>query len=78
VTSEAEWGGWRVPGSEYALSPTRVEKQARLLATSPRLVNIVRQLAEWGKAPPQEVPEALTELMRQCREVIARLDSETD
>ena len=21
VTGEAEWGGWRVPGSEYALSP---------------------------------------------------------
>jgi hypothetical protein len=78
VTSETEWGGWRVPGSEYALSPARVEKQARLLASSPRLASIVRQLAEWGTKSPENVPEALNELLRACREAIGRLDSETE
>jgi hypothetical protein len=55
-----------------------VEKQARLLATSPRLANIVRQLADWGKAADGEVPEALLELLRLSRETIAHLDSETE
>jgi hypothetical protein len=78
VTSDAEWGGWRVPGSEYALSPARIEKQARLLASSPRLAAIVRQLAEWGKQSPNDVPEALLELLRQSREVVDYLNSETE
>lgn len=78
VTGEAEWGGWRVPGSEYALSPARIEKQARLLANSPQLAGIVRQLAEWAKQNGGEgVPDALVELCRASRETIALLDSET-
>lgn len=78
LTGEAEWGGWRVPGAEYALSPARIEKQARLLSTSPRLATIVRQLAEWGKQSHEELPEPLLELLRQSRETIAHLDSETE
>jgi len=76
VTGEAEWGGWRVPGAEYALSPARIEKQAQLLACSPRLAAIVKQLAEWGKASPNDVPEALLEILRQGNETIEQLNSE--
>ena len=76
MTGEAEWGGWRVPGAEYALSPARIEKQARLLACSPRLAAIVKQLAEWGKSSPNDVPEALLEILRQGSEMIETLNSE--
>ena len=32
VTGDADWGGWRVPGAEYDLDPSRIEEQARLIA----------------------------------------------
>ena len=28
VTTERDWGGWRVPGAEYDLDPYRIEQQA--------------------------------------------------
>jgi len=74
VTGDADWGGWRVPGSEYTLSPSAVERQARMIATAPRLAAIVKQLSEWAKNSPGEVPDSLLELMRQSREMIVYLE----
>jgi hypothetical protein len=34
VTSDRDWGGWRVPGSEYDLDPYRIEHQAGLMDES--------------------------------------------
>jgi hypothetical protein len=74
ITGETDWGGWRVPGAEYALSPTRIEKQARLIATAPRLAMLARKFAEWSARSPKAVPESLTELVRECQDTIAALD----
>jgi hypothetical protein len=74
VTGETEWGGWRVPGAEYALSPVRIERQARIIASAPKLASIVRKLAEWSTKSPKAVPESLSEVVRECREAIATLD----
>jgi hypothetical protein len=76
MTGDLEWGGWRVPGAEYALSPARVEKQARLIATAPRLAAIARKLVEWSAKPATANPQAYSELMREAREAIAALDNE--
>jgi hypothetical protein len=75
VTGESEWGGWRVPGAEYALSPIRIERQARIIAVAPRLASVVRKLAEWSKKSRAAVPESLSEVVRECREVMAALDN---
>lgn len=75
VTGEAEWGGWRVPGSEYALSPDRIENQARMIATAPRLVAIVKKLGEWAQAAPGEVPDALLDLSRECGKALTFLNN---
>src|SRR5262249_6881808 len=40
VTGEVDWGGWRVPGAEYALSPIRVERHARMIASTPRFLAV--------------------------------------
>jgi hypothetical protein len=74
VTGEAEWGGWRVPGAEYALSPARIERQARVMASAPRLVDIVKQLAQWAKDSPVGVPEALAELMAKSGQAMTFID----
>ena len=75
VTDANDWGGWRVPGSEYALSPVRIERQARMIATAPRLAAIVRKLAEWSAKSPGAVPESLSDVVRECREAIAAVDN---
>lgn len=77
ATSESEWGGWRVPGAEYALSPARIERQARMIATAPRLASIARKLVQWSAKSPGAVPESLSEVMRECREAIAAIDNVT-
>ena len=78
VTGEADWGGWRVPGSEYALSPARIERQARLLAAAPRLAEIVKQLAEWSKNAPDGMPEWLAELLARGKQAMEYIDQSAE
>lgn len=70
VTGEADWGGWRVPGAEYALSPERIERQARMVTAAPRLADIVKQLSDWAKKAPDGVPESLSELVSRSKQTI--------
>ena len=70
LTGEADWGGWRVPGAEYALSPERVERQARVIAMAPRLTLIAEHLVRWSKETDQ-VPSALSELLTMSAEVLS-------
>ncbi len=74
VTGDNEWGGWRVPGSEYALSPTRIERQARLITATPRMAKIIHKLTEWAKTSPNDVPAALAEITKDVDEVSEYLD----
>ncbi len=76
VTGEADWGGWRVPGAEYALSPHRIEYQARMIALVPRLAAIVKKITAWAKFSPSEVPEGLSECVRECQEAVAYLSED--
>lgn len=71
VTGEADWGGWRVPGAEYTLSPTHIERQARLIAVSPKLAALAITLIDWAKESNAQVPEALLGMLRQARELLA-------
>ena len=51
----------------------RIERQARIIATAPKMMSIVRKLAELG-AKAKSVPEPLAELIRECRETITAID----
>ena len=42
VTSDRDWGGWRVPGSEYDLDPFRVERQAQIIVRAPVFLEVAR------------------------------------
>jgi len=75
VTGEGEWGGWRVPGSEYAVSPDRIENQARMIAIAPRLAAIVKKFSEWTRAAPDQVPDSLLDLVRESGQAIAYLNN---
>lgn len=73
VTDEKDWGGWRVPMSEYDRDPARVEHQARVLANALRLMRIARELIEFSQDYPHETPGQLQELAQQSEMVLAAI-----
>jgi hypothetical protein len=69
VTDSSDWGGWRVPGAEYDRDPHRIEWQARLIASTPALRQIARQLLALVADSPHDAPPALEELARKAKAV---------
>lgn len=43
-TDPQDWGGWRVPRSEYDRDPERIEAQARLIAAAPKMRALIQDL----------------------------------
>ncbi len=80
VTDANDWGGWRTPGAEYDRDPHKIEFQARLIASAPRLLSVARQLMsmieETPGAPPelQRLAEQATKIDQYLKEVPASVD----
>ena len=74
VTGEAEWGGWRVPGAEYDLDPQRVERQARLIASAPRLMELAGALIEWARKSGEEMPTELADMAHSAQDIISHIN----
>lgn len=62
VTDANDWGGWRTPGAEYDRDPVKIERQARLIASAPKLHAIARELMALSADSPEDAPPALVEL----------------
>jgi hypothetical protein len=77
MTGQAEWGGWRVPGAEYDLDPTRVERQARLIANAPRLECFAQELVDWARKSGEDMPKALIDLAHEAQDLISRVNTAT-
>lgn len=80
ATDEGVAGGWRVPSAEYDRDPQRIEHQARMIAHTPELLRIARQLAEYSAATSGAMPEALRPVAHRCALIlrsIYRLESGT-
>jgi hypothetical protein len=73
VTDEKDWGGWRVPMSEYDRDPSRIEWQSRVMANSLRLMRVARELSEFVQDQPHETPGALLELAAQAEALLAAI-----
>ena len=56
VTDANDWGGWRVPGAEYDRDPAKIEAQARLIASAPRLLALARRLISLVDDVPDDAP----------------------
>jgi hypothetical protein len=77
ITGEAEWGGWRVPGAEYDLAPEKVERQARMIASAPKLVEFANNLVEWARKSGEDMPNELANLAHDAQDILATVnDSE--
>ena len=56
VTDRADWGGWRVPGAEYDRDPQQIERQARLIASAPQLMQVAQGLVDLVSESPDDAP----------------------
>ncbi|MGI9384389.1 MAG: hypothetical protein ACR2PO_14650 [Methyloligellaceae bacterium] len=73
VTTEREWGGWRVPGAEYDLDPFRIELQARIISRAPVLMALLQRLVEQADQEPENVSHGVIELAQLAQRVLAEL-----
>ena len=76
ITGQADWGGWRVPGAEYDLDPEKVERQARMIASAPRLVAFATGLIDWARKSGEDMPNALVELAHEAQDVLVAIEGE--
>jgi hypothetical protein len=74
ITSQADWGGWRVPGAEYDLDPEKVERQARMIASAPKLVAFASGLIDWARKSGEDMPNSLVELAHEAQDVLTAID----
>jgi hypothetical protein len=74
ITGDAEWGGWRVPGAEYDLYPEKVEHQARLIVSAPRMSVLARSLVESFKAQPEDLPDDVAALALEAQAILRYID----
>jgi hypothetical protein len=74
VTGDAEWGGWRVPGAEYDLDPARIERQARMIASAPRLASFAKALVDWARKSGEDMPTELAELAHQAQDLLSQIE----
>jgi hypothetical protein len=73
VTGEADWGGWRVPGAEYDLDPSKVEEQARLIANAPLLAAFATSLVNWARKSGEDMPNDLAELAHRAQDILTEV-----
>ena len=78
VTGENDWGGWRVPGSEYDLYPDRIEFQARLISASIRLLRLTKELIGYADDQPENMSNELMSLIQDAKDTVAAVEREPD
>ena len=56
VTTEHDWGGWRVPGAEYDLDPYRIEQQAQVIVRAPVFLKLIEEFVQHAEQEPPVSP----------------------
>ena len=75
ITSDAEWGGWRVPAAEYDLNPNRIEMQARIIAQSVQCVALLRKFTKYADQQAENMPDQLGDMAEDARVILAAIES---
>jgi hypothetical protein len=73
VTSERDWGGWRVPGSEYDLDPYRIEHQAEMIVRAPVFMKLLEEFVQYADCESENLSEDLTKLAQIARRIIGEI-----
>lgn len=73
VTDRRDWGGWRVPGAEYDRDPAKIERQARLLTASPKLLKLAADLQAFIAENADDAPVELVDMARRAAALIRHI-----
>ena len=73
VTTERDWGGWRVPGAEYDLDPYRIERQAEIIVRAPILMKLIEEFLQHAEQEPENLSDDLTKLAQLARRVTSEV-----
>ena len=73
VTDKSDWGGWRTPGAEYDRDPHKIEKQAMIIAATPKLLQIVRDFHAFIADADEDAPLELQHLAKRAGSLIRSL-----
>ena len=76
VTDAADWGGWRTPGAEYDRDPRKIEAQARLIVSAPKLLALARELADSVEDAPDDAPAEMVRLAQAARTLLRTVSGE--
>jgi hypothetical protein len=76
VTDVNDWGGWRTPGAEYDRDPLKIERQARLIASAPRLLQLAVELAASVAEDPDEAPLEMKHLAERAASILKVVDDD--
>ena len=77
VTGESDWGGWRVPGAEYDLYPAKVEHQARMISSAPKMASLLKALIEMSKTETENVPHGIAALGQEAVAILRYIDQDS-
>ena len=72
VTTERDWGGWRVPGAEYDRDPEMIERQARLLVKAPMMAALLYQFIEDVNGQEENLPGSTVQIARLAQKVLTQ------
>lgn len=78
VTDPNDWGGWRTPGAEYDRDPQRIERQARLIAAAPQLLDFVRSVEASVADFPEDAPLEMQELAMRASALLRGITGEPE
>jgi len=56
---------------KYDLDPNKMEEQARLIASAPRLAAFAISLVDWARKSGEDMPNELAELAHKAQDLLA-------
>ena len=71
VTDQEDWGGWRVPGAEYDRAPYKIEQQARLIVSAPKLLKLAQDLAALAAEATEDMSPDTLRLARAAKSLLS-------
>jgi hypothetical protein len=75
VTTERDWGGWRVPGAEYDLDPYRIERQAEIIVRAPVFMKLIEEFVERSEQEPENLSDDMIKLAQLARRIVSEVAS---
>lgn len=76
LTGDTDWGGWRVPGAEYDLYPEKIEHQARIVVSAPRMAALLRALSDRAKLEPENVSDDFSTMIHEASAILRYIDQD--